>query len=333
MLSNVYTNDSAPDEEALTATEMVFVKEYGSFAINLSFQPHIKITSLRVSSCHLLEIYNFDENGKTAFSLTHFTHYQLSNREIMSHNIKIVLNEFANNGGNISTAKIHILGGVQDTHERNHLRRNLKDALGCYVEMQNIIEPIDFWMSGERMLTDYTFSRNDFYWAKSEIGRPQCDVYSPNLQTTEEKQSFLDEIEEFYFRVSDDIESELMLLIDNAFSFQMGSTTLTLKESLSTHVVTIDGLNAEILPKDDLRYAHDGDLEASSPSNESLCESTVNLDRQRSDSISLETPELTKVEHCETLNFIFAHTGTSSEVIVEKTSDISTKLKYRSHSL
>jgi hypothetical protein len=194
-------------------TPLVFVKEFCTYAKNFKDRPG-DVASIDVSTCYLLEIYNKDERGqKTAFSLTHFTNGQLAkvNDGTLAKSLKVIVDNFERVGGDLSCAEFSIYGGTHIAQQRNLLRRRLKNAMSSYCGAcgTRIQEPKDLHMSGARHTIDFIFSAYDVSWVKViDHSDPSKDLFSKNLHTEEDRNSFEERKSHFYYPISKTLDSQ-----------------------------------------------------------------------------------------------------------------------------
>lgn len=194
---------------------IVFVKEYCTYAKNFKYDDS-PVAAIDISSCYLLEIANRDEqNKRTAFSLTHFTSEALlyASGEVLQKSIKQVLAAFLQQGGDIETAKIRILGGSHDETKRNLARKFLKHDLKmaiCPTDFELVIdEPKNHYSAGNGLAIDYVFFPDRLEFQKiKDMDDQSKDVYSPNLDNAEKKQLFRTALDSAYKPVSSSLDDQ-----------------------------------------------------------------------------------------------------------------------------
>lgn len=194
----------AKPQEGLT-----FVKEYTTFAKNFQ-KTRGDVASIDVSTCHLLEISNYnDKKERTAFSLTHFTSFNLLYPKMVEESIEIILNEFKKKGGDIKSAKIYIRGGTSDKYKRTKQRNTIKNAIKLMCEDCIIREPKGHYSSASSYqeslvggIWDYMFTKKTTTWRLAvEMKDPSKDIYSKKLKTKRKKENWSKKIDKFHRRV------------------------------------------------------------------------------------------------------------------------------------
>jgi hypothetical protein len=207
------TANSRGNAVSATNPDLIFVKEFCTFAKDYRVNPTGDIASIDVSTCHVLEIRNEGPlKQRTSLSITHFTGGQLHYPHLLAKSMDIVIENFKAHGGDMKTAQLRILGGSYDKAERDELRENLKVAINNICPDVKIKEQDGHWMSAGDQSIDYIFPRQGLQFRKMLDRKDESkDIFSKKLDSPLKKKVFGLRLDKAYRPISAALDGQTKL--------------------------------------------------------------------------------------------------------------------------
>ncbi len=250
---------NSPTNERVPQNIITFVQEGTTHTINFEREPGRKLGSVNVAQCHILEINNRDANNKrTVMSLSHFTVFHLINQEYTDASMKVVIDNFIANGGNLSNAQFIIYGGVEG--ENGDQRDFLKSAISKICPSVSVEEPESHASKrsptpfGHNESIDYLFDCEVVTFRKAGFSDDEyLDEVSENLKDNEGKldkkkvDTYQDFMSEQWQNVGRAIESQTGKIVNDLINGERNLNSIFRKiEANKNDPVKIEELFNEI---------------------------------------------------------------------------------------